>query len=299
MKANVMNRTQKLQYLYLDNPEEPRLPGFSNLPARTASPDRITKKRADSCHIPPTVTRSDSKASTASSGSRYSDSRSSVARKDSLSSAATSVNSAPPWHHPTLNQQMAATPFNFGYDLPCEFFFAGCYLRFNPADFEAWISHSASHLGVSPPRKAICTFCDDDEAVFESHGDAFLTWRERMLHIGSHLANLTPYEHMRPDYGVIEHMWENGLISAEDYAYAKEHTERPYLDHAHSLDYQTPAMLNQKEKELQQRHNLDNEKRLMKKEAKREGKKGKSTDAPSSAHRRKKSYKPRIEKKEH
>jgi hypothetical protein len=208
-------------------------------------------------------------------------------------SAATSVSgTVPPWHPLTLNQQITTMPFNYGYFLPCEFFFAGCNLRFDPSEFEAWISHSISHLGVSLPRKAICTFCDDDEAVFESDDDPFMNWRARMLHIGEHFQDFTPYERMRPDYWVIEHMWENRVISAEDYTYAKKHTERPHLAHTYSLNYETPAMLAKKEKVEQQPHDLGKEKRRMERESKQKG-----THKSSRSHRRGKYYNAHIEKK--
>jgi hypothetical protein len=182
-------------------------------------------------------------------------------------------------------------PFDYGYDLPCEFFFAGCNLRFNPADFEAWISHTASHFGGSLPKKAMCTFCDDDDAVFQSDGDDATNWYDRMVHIGGHLENLTPSEHIRPDFWVIEHLWNKGLISREDYDHALKGTERPACKNTYPLDYELPETHIKKERELQQFHDLAKEDRRRRSEMK----KGKSrhNNGYSNSHRPSK-YNPRI-----
>lgn len=179
--------------------------------------------------------------------------------------------------------------YNYGYDLPCEFFFTGCNLRFDPADFEVWISHTASHFGGGfLPTTAVCTFCDEDQATFHSNGDDAMNWRERMIHIGSHLEALIPSEHIRPDFWVIEHMWEHRLISPEDYAYALKGTERPRCDNTYPLDYETPDMLEKKEKALQEPYDMRNEERQ-----RRKGK-GQETHEISHPHRHRKSNKSTV-----
>ncbi|KAG0646194.1 hypothetical protein D0Z07_8331 [Hyphodiscus hymeniophilus] len=149
-------------------------------------------------------------------------------------------------------------------------------MRFHPSQFEEWVSHSVSHLGNSLPQKAICTFCDDTDGVFESNGDTLLNWRERMLHIRSHLQDLEPFEHIRPDYWVIKHMWENRLISREDFEHALKGTERPPCENLYPLDYERPEARLQKERDLQQPVDLAEEKKHMRKETRKRKSKGRT-----------------------
>lgn len=79
------------------------------------------------------------------------------------SSPTTLSSSAPPWQAPPtfVQEFMTTVASKDGYDLPCQFIFAGCALRFRALDVEAWISHSMSHFLNAPlPTTAICTFCD-------------------------------------------------------------------------------------------------------------------------------------------
>jgi hypothetical protein len=287
--------SDSFQLLFLDREEPRRL--FSPSAARTTSPDSIlsTAKKSTVTNEPihPPVNRSPSNASSNTSATSYKDSNSSSSRQNSVSTRASSI-SVPNWQPPPtfVQQFMAPQAYNYGYDLPCEFFFLGCDLRFNPADVELWISHSASHFVNAPlPSTTTCTFCD--EATFRSHGDAMTNWRERMLHIFDHLAEFTPSEHMRPDFWVIEHMEKFRLISPEDHTHALQGTERPHCDNLYPLGYETPDMLNKKERDSQERHDVRKEDRQRRKE----GRNGKSTNTPSSSHRSRKSYNPHIEKK--
>jgi hypothetical protein len=177
---------------------------------------------------------------------------------------------------------MATQPYVGGYDLPCEFFFLGCNLRFDPGHLGAWISHSESHFVNAPlPTTAICTFCD--EATFRSDGDAVTNWRDRMLHIFDHLAAFTPSDQMRPDFWVIEHMQKYGLISSEDHAHSEQGTERPHSDNMYPLDWKPQDMLDREDREVQQPYDMGKERRQMDRE------KGKSTHKTSSSHRPRKS----------
>jgi hypothetical protein len=157
---------------------------------------------------------------------------------------------------------------NYTYHLPCEFAILGCDLQFPPERFESWILHTLSHFGVNvkPPPKAICTFCDDRDGVFENYIDPLANWRQRMLHIGAHYAGGMQYEQLRPDYFVIDHMWQNGLPSPRDYAQAMEYTERKYIDGLVAVGHKTKEMRRKEERSLEDRHNLDREKRQMKRE---------------------------------
>lgn len=261
--------TDRIGYLYLESPDQPYIPGYRD---RTiiAVDDKAIKLQLSSSQTPTD--------STVSSYSRYSIADS-LGHQDSMSSVATSTNSVPPWHHPTLNQQLNMTPYNYGYDLPCEFIVIGCTLSFHPSQFEAWIAHSASHFTGNLPPKAICTFCDDEDTSFESQYDMQLNWRNRMLHIGGHLQNFSPYEHMRPDYFVFDHMWANGLVSAEDYEHIMKYTEQPLCSGLVPLNHETPEMMLKKERNLRLIHDLAKEKRLMRNRKRKSN--GKETQATS------------------
>jgi hypothetical protein len=248
-------RIDRINLLYTGR-DEPRYPGFTTPPV--ASPIQIQRPpRQTSVPIAsPTL----STTSTASTQSRRTGSR-----RESSASSASSVSNTPPWHPQTLNQYLAMTPYNYGYDLPCEFAFLGCNLRFHPEEFEAWISHSASHfVGVSPPSYTICTFCDSSTGCFRSQGDPHSNWRRRMIHIGSHFQNLEGERGLRPDFWVIQYMWSNGLLSEDDFAIAMGYSERPRCDGIVPYGQETPEMSIKKEKESWQPYNLDKEQRQRK-----------------------------------
>ena len=85
-----------------------------------------------------------------------------------------------------------------------------------------------------------------------------------MLHISAHYAGGMQYEQLRPDYFVIDYMWQNSLLSHEDYELARKYTERK---HCLGLSGdKTEKMRRMEERSLEHRHNLDREKRQMKKE---------------------------------
>ena len=262
-----------VQFLFLDR-EEPRRPHFSSPAAvRTTSPDGFLDLSKKEPVIPPArrVQPRAASPSIASSHSSVTSNRDSIFSRQRSSSTRASSISDPPWRAPPtfVQQFMAAPAYDYGYDLPCEFFFIGCNVRLSPAHLEEWISHSLSHFVDAPlPSTAICTFCD--EATFQSQGDAEINWRNRMLHIHEHLEDLTPSTNMRPDYWVIEHLQKHELISQEDHTHAVQGTERPLCDNLYSLNYELPEMLRAREKALQQPHDMGKEKRQMKRELKKE-----------------------------
>jgi len=120
-----------------------------------------------------------------------------------------------------------------------------------------------------------------------------MNWRDRMLHIHEHLEDLTPSDHMRPDFWVIEHMQQYGLISTEDHTHAVQGTERPYCENLYPLDYETPDMVNKKERDSRERYDVGKEDRQRRKE----GKKEKIVDTPSRSHRSRKSYNIHVDKR--
>jgi hypothetical protein len=274
----------RVKFLYLNDPTNRRPPpGFGSPQQTSASfaiPNSYYTNRTPSYPLTsPTI----------STGSTFSTSPSS--NSESLSwgssqcsaSTAPSLNRTPPWH---------ANNLNYAYDLPCEFAILGCEIQFPPGQFESWISHTLSHFGVGAggdklPPKAICTFCDDRDGVFENYRDPLANWRQRMLHIGAHYAGGMQYEQLRPDYFVIDYMWQNALLSCEDYELARKYTERKHCDGLVAVGHKTKEMRRKEERSLEDRHNLDQEKRQMKREkvSGKEKEKGKDTRQSSQIFR--------------
>jgi hypothetical protein len=87
-----------------------------------------------------------------------------------------------------------------------------------------------------------------------------------MLHIGAHYAGGMQYEQLRPDYFVIDYMWQNALLSRRDYEQAMNYTERKYVDGLVAVGHKTKEMRSKEGRSLEHRHNLDREKRQMKRE---------------------------------
>jgi len=87
-----------------------------------------------------------------------------------------------------------------------------------------------------------------------------------MLHIGAHYAGGMQYEQLRPDYFVIDYMWQNALLSRGDYERAIKYTERKHCDGLVAVGYKTNEMRRKEERGLEQRHNLGREKRQIKRE---------------------------------
>ena len=149
-------------------------------------------------------------------------------RRESISSSNYTSSSSNATSIPLYPPPPAPLPYNLPYELVCEFGFMGCQLRFQPSDVEAWIRHSISHFTafhIRPPPRAICTFCDESDGVFENKRDLESNWRKRMRHIAGHFARLQPQEQLRPDFGVVEHVRK--FISVEDYERAQRYSERP------------------------------------------------------------------------
>ena len=244
--------------------EEPRRPRFAESLPHTKLPSGVLtiQPQAHTVRpIQPLMNRSASDASTSSyTTSDIRSDTTSGGHQSSVSSIDPSTD-VRPRHLPTLDQQIARTPHDYGYDLPCEFFFVGCNLRFHPVHFEAWVSHTASHFDGSLPRKAICPFCDHADGIFRNNGDDMANWRQHMIHVAAHLEELTPSKYIRPDFEVIEHMREHGLISKDDYAYALKGTERPYCANTYPLDYELPGMQEKEQRELQAPYDMRNEER--------------------------------------
>jgi len=164
--------------------------------------------------------------------------------------------------------------FTYGYDLLCEFTFAGCYLRFHSEAYEEWIDHSISHFGGhGPPEMSICTFCSKSFGCHEAVGieARIQVWRQRMQHINRHFYENKRWDGLRvnyphPDFHLIEHLNAKRLLSHEDYQSITGYTERPRCVGLVPLDYKTPEMLCKKERSLVVLHDLGKEARQRRKE---------------------------------
>ncbi|RDW62784.1 hypothetical protein BP5796_11086 [Coleophoma crateriformis] len=201
-------------------------------------------------------------AATPRSGRRTSSSQAStrssfVSRSDSdfsVMSAATSASS------------VSQTPFNInpvnddGNNLPCEFVFLGCEQTFHPEEVEAWISHHEAHFTPhGPPRTSICTICDDRTARFSDSSDVYLNWRNRMIHIAEHLS--TGESHLRPDFWMIDYMYEIGKIEKKVYEYAMLYTERPACSILVAPDFVPPEKKEKQERASREVHDQAREDR--------------------------------------
>ena len=82
-----------------------------------------------------------------------------------------------------------------------------------------------------------------------------------MIHIGGHLQDFAQNTAPRPDYHVLDHLWENKIIPDDDYQFQIAYTERPNCDGLLPLGSKKPGIRVKKEIET---YNLDKEKREMK-----------------------------------
>ncbi|KAF8858791.1 hypothetical protein BDZ45DRAFT_590678, partial [Acephala macrosclerotiorum] len=151
---------------------------------------------------------------------------------------------------------------DFGWELPCEFAFTGCDITFTPANYAHWFEHELSHFQGTFPSKAICPFCDEEDAIFlQAIENPHAHWANRMHHISEHFANGDKFEHHRPDFWVIEHIWKTGLLNDEDYRNAMSFTERPECDGLVPHGYETLEMIRKNTKKLEVYDKLEKERR--------------------------------------
>jgi hypothetical protein len=88
-----------------------------------------------------------------------------------------------------------------------------------------------------------------------------------MLHIAtSHLQELQSPRAMRPDYHLLDYLRKIEVLSLEDYNYAIEYTERPPVDGLVEYDFEPEEVRVKKERMARQEHNLEKERRQMRRE---------------------------------
>ncbi|UNI15430.1 hypothetical protein JDV02_001965 [Purpureocillium takamizusanense] len=113
---------------------------------------------------------------------------------------------------------------------PCEFRgLSNCSMEFAFDQVELWIQHIADdHLGCRFPHQSCCWFCSARFVAKTSlREDRSRVFRERMYHIADHLNKETTAADIRPDFLLLDHLWEYRIIDKETFLRAKEKSERP------------------------------------------------------------------------
>ena len=95
-----------------------------------------------------------------------------------------------------------------------------------------------------------------------------------MVHIGAHFreyrrADGGEVNHGYPDFWTLEHMYTNGLMSADDYAHATRYSQRPHCDNLYPLGYKTPEMRASEERNSHASYDLGKENRQRRRERER------------------------------
>lgn len=109
-----------------------------------------------------------------------------------------------------LPQLLVAEPI-----FECPFNFLQCYRSFT--DQAEWFDHSLTHFGnVGPPSLNKCPFCDRHDGQFTS-SLPMESWTFRMTVVSWHLRQGARVGTARPDFFLINHLWENNLMSKAQY----------------------------------------------------------------------------------
>jgi hypothetical protein len=114
-------------------------------------------------------------------------------------------------------------------DLWCEFHqLKGCNAVFRLDKESAWIQHHISHLRNQFPSKLVCWFCNDPPFVAERSAERKANFVDRMQHIRRHISrDWETSDTMRPDFFMIEHMYQIRRIDQNMYETAMGYDEMP------------------------------------------------------------------------
>ena len=120
---------------------------------------------------------------------------------------------------------------NPGKQLWCEI----CALKNHTTTFamdniNQWIEHHMIHLDFKPPSLSVCWFCDN--VVFRSgdsnQNDPTRSFYDRMEHIWRHITEENfGVSDMRPDFHMVKHLKEIGLISEDEFEKSSQYSELP------------------------------------------------------------------------
>ncbi|KAF6816838.1 hypothetical protein CSOJ01_02769 [Colletotrichum sojae] len=141
-----------------------------------------------------------------------------------------------------LAQSMIARPPNYPPSprrLHCEFqAWTGCQEAFGLDEVNLWIRHTEDdHLNRKYPAECLCWYCDDFKFKPQGVADPGLNFEQRMMHIAGHILDGDHFEQRRPDFHLLDHVYEIGLISPEAFQQAKGLGEGPPL----SSDFHEPG----------------------------------------------------------
>lgn len=90
--------------------------------------------------------------------------------------------------------------------------------------------HTLSHFGShGPPIQATCIFCAENSVGNGSRHSKIWAWRQRLNHIANHFQD-SRFESARPDYLLMDYMYDQKLMSIKEYSHAMNYTERAFCD---------------------------------------------------------------------
>ncbi|RGP76037.1 hypothetical protein FLONG3_5428 [Fusarium longipes] len=120
--------------------------------------------------------------------------------------------------------------------LVCEFVrYTGCNATFDPNDEGGWIEHIVTfHLGNVFPAVCVCWFCDREfMASSYNQSDTEACYQKRMHHIAKHFRRGVTERQIRPDFYLLDHLHNYGLINEETFQREKMHHEAPQMSGLH------------------------------------------------------------------
>ena len=109
--------------------------------------------------------------------------------------------------------------------LHCPFYFLACKEEFPIWWEQEWVEHSLTHFQkkgrrhagsvrtIEPPKSCCCNFCDME---FKRLTGA-ACWKDYMNHIATHCQLGHNSQIARLDFGLVEYLWEQGIITRENY----------------------------------------------------------------------------------
>ncbi|KAK4155103.1 hypothetical protein C8A00DRAFT_13832 [Chaetomidium leptoderma] len=134
------------------------------------------------------------------------------------------------YYGPHTASTAGIAPRRPGQILWCEFYcLENCHETFDLGDQDGWIKHHIGHLGDSFPQKLMCWFCDHVPLDAANTNDAYANFLTRMEHIRGHILD-NPHltsNNTRRDLRIVEHMYQQGLMSESKYRVAMEYDETP------------------------------------------------------------------------
>ncbi|KAK0613843.1 hypothetical protein B0T14DRAFT_397120, partial [Immersiella caudata] len=112
----------------------------------------------------------------------------------------------------------------------CEFHhLRQCNAVFQGDNEAAWIQHHIDHMRNQLPSRLVCWFCDEDpHFIARRSAERGANFVDRMRHIRRHISGeWSTSEAMRPDFFMIDHMYQIGRIDQDMYETAMGYSEMP------------------------------------------------------------------------